>query len=406
MHIPRIASILPIIVLLAVTRAEWQEFNGVNDAEVDELNLVAEHLIPAEHARAKGNKASQGNIASVNQVTKQTTSHKTDLQIKDLEKQDKSPSEALLTSTATSKVPNNVSNVKKQALKAAKAGSKAAVYKVTTLPKTLDIHDDIDIQNEGFLLVEDVKISRTSRKLAQFFELFSEDSQESFENEKENDDQTNLSEDNLINDNLIKDNLINDNLIKHQYIVDEEKHPFVDMAERTQTLAETHPDLEEEKVDVDYTESSSHEEKTLINNLDRSMELACIEDTSWECQMFREDYMAMKNMSSRTSAKERFKRQAATGRGSTRASPNMSLVLDCEHGDCYSGNGTDPNEEFVDPLFCFGSTAKFLTNKAKLDDKTQDIIANYTMQQLTDIFKGVPGFKNVTVVANKIIRTT
>lgn len=246
--------------------------------------------------------------ASFDQATKQTASHKKDPQIKDPEKQDKSPSEVSLTPTDTSKVPNNISNVKKQAPKTSKAGSKTAVYKVTPSPKTLDIHDDFDIQDEGFLLVKDVKSSRTSRKLAQFFELFSEDSQESVEHVKDIDDQTNLSEDNLIksnliNDNLINGNLINDNLIKQQHIADESKHPFVDMAERRQSSAETHPGQEEETVDVGYTESSLQEAKTLANNLDLSMELACIEDNSWECQMFREDYMAMKNMSSRTSGR-------------------------------------------------------------------------------------------------------
>ncbi|BFZ15341.1 hypothetical protein BsWGS_18380 [Bradybaena similaris] len=135
-----------------------------------------------------------------------------------------------------------------------------------------------------------------------------------------------------------------------------------------------------------------------------TLEVACFDDSSWECQMFKQNLQAMQadqQFSPRASVYERTKRQASSNFknvdvGSSWSSRNL---LDCEDGDCFSGNGTDPADDGVAPVFTFQSSTKMATNwtRATLNDTIKVKLAGDLQDKLCSIFHNISGFKGVKV---------
>ncbi|KAH9498838.1 hypothetical protein Btru_005279 [Bulinus truncatus] len=141
-----------------------------------------------------------------------------------------------------------------------------------------------------------------------------------------------------------------------------------------------------------------------LNGVD-IMSIACLDKTSWECLMFKEDYIAMKkdwNLSDQALAKLRVKRQSAndptTTAATTQSNQNQKSTDIPVEG---SGQELYTNTESIVPPVIIKQTSTFRLKNATqpVDDKEKRRIKVELEDELKRQLKNVTGFLNVTVTS-------
>ncbi|XP_059173093.1 uncharacterized protein LOC131953757 [Physella acuta] len=245
------------------------------------------------------------------------------------------------------------STTKTQAAKVTQPKPSSTAAKTTTQSKFTKVvqvvqdakeksDDTVDLASEGFLAVQEKAKSGTSRKLA---EVVVEDSSEQIEQESVQVDVPVSHE--------------NDDSLKPETLKAEPEEPYKSL--------DGNPDN------------------------DRILAIACQDQTSWACLVFKEDYMAMKktwNLSEDNIAKLRKKRQVTSPPKTT----SQNRIAE--------GSGTvyDPEKKVVAPDIIVQSQTKFKINsKNPNNDAIMKKLQEQLSQQLNQAFRDFPGFKGIEV---------
>nr|KAI8738869.1 hypothetical protein BgiMline_024602 [Biomphalaria glabrata] len=189
------------------------------------------------------------------------------------------------------------------------------------------------------------------------------------------------------------------------------KSPTRKLAQAADTNAESNDDTRknpESSSGKATSADSEKERKTLIprlKNIDEQkiVDIACIDKSSWECLMFKEDYMALKkdwNLSDQALAKLRAKRQASNGNNpsstetTTTKTSATTMIQDLGSGqELYTSTVTKVSDVSISQ-----STNYKLKNASEVIDATrkQKIKAELE-EQLKQLFKNMTGFIGVTI---------
>uniref|UniRef100_A0A0B7B7D6 EGF-like domain-containing protein n=1 Tax=Arion vulgaris TaxID=1028688 RepID=A0A0B7B7D6_9EUPU len=336
-------KLLVLTIFISGIYAELVVLNEINDTPLEELNFSEEYLIPVNEAAKRSSKAGQRSLSSVDQHLTKDITQDTHLMVEP---------EHNKNIELTANTYNNNKNVKKISQQEASTKSNSLSEK----HDSIKADDDIDFEGEELLSVESKSEPRSSngRKLAQFNEQV--------------------------------DTSYQNNIREHKNV---EHMNSPDSSRQQQKLQE----------DFELQNTDNENDLAILN-----LKVACVYENSWECLMFKEDFIAMQgdvNLSRRATVHEREKRQSSSNYGNThlRNNGNTRNLLGCEDGDCLSGGGNETGVEEVAPDFYYKSESRFPTNLTKdtLTNETKKELAKELADQLNEIFKNIPGFRNVTV---------
>ncbi|CAL1546839.1 unnamed protein product [Lymnaea stagnalis] len=369
-------SITSLLLVLALSFTVMSTLEVINDMTTDEAEdfLIREEFIPADALAKESTKRNKRSLTSVSQnenagkssdptpkaqAPKSTPAAATQPPTKGAPAKSGQHSSTIVVNNETSGKPNAVvaggePETKKPIVEDATEGAKG--------------EDDIDLAGEGFLLIPE-KVQSPTRKLSEFHIA---------ETPEANDGRGGLSEEASPVENLNPENVQELDRAQESSVVGS-------VEDRTNDGPASEEALRSEDV-----------QEPFVDDTDKVLDVACIDKSSWECLMFKEDYLAMKkdwNLSEKTVEKIRVKRQGDGNNAAITSTPAPTTTLGIDAG---SGTGEIyPTTETKDFNIVMKSTSTFTNNIAPEEKKNEAMLS--LARELERLFKGITGFVKVNV---------